>query len=68
VEQVNSSNISAVDYDSETTTLTVVFRSGTTYSYAGVPQDTYEALRNASSPGRYFQTAIKDSYSGVRIG
>jgi hypothetical protein len=68
MEAVSSSNISAIDYDQETLTLTVVFRSGATYSYQGVPEDTYEAFRTASSPGRYFQTAIRDAYTGVRVG
>lgn len=68
MQPLNSSNLSGVDYDKETMTLTIAFRSGATYSYAGVPEEVYENLRTAGSPGGYFNAAIKNSFSGVRVG
>jgi KTSC domain len=68
MDSVNSSNISTIDYDSDSESLTITFRSGASYLYRGVPPEVYEGLKYASSPGRYFQTAIKSAYSGIRIG
>ena len=67
MESVNSSNISTIDYDKDNESLTVTFRSGATYLYRGVPEDVYDGLKYAGSPGRYFQNAIRDVFSGVRI-
>jgi lysyl-tRNA synthetase class 2 len=68
MEALNSSNLSGCDFDKETMTLTISFRSGATYSYAGVPEEVYESLRTAGSPGQYFNAAIKNAYGGVRVG
>jgi hypothetical protein len=67
MESVNSSNISTIDYDSDNDILTITFRSGAGYRYSDVPSYVYEGLKYASSPGRYFQTTIRDAFAGVRI-
>ena len=60
---VASSNIAAVDYDADTLTLTIQFKSGRSYSYAHVPAGEYQNLLNAQSVGRYFAQNIKNVYS-----
>lgn len=58
-----SSNLSACSYDEATKVLQIRFKSGRTYSYRDVPPDVAAGLETASSPGQYFNGAIKDVYS-----
>lgn len=60
--KVNSSVISEVDYDKDTSVLTVIFNSGASYDYNGVPEDVYEDLINAPSVGSYFVRNIRNNY------
>lgn len=41
---VNSSNLSSISYDTEKQTLTVTFKSGSTYEYYKVEQEVYQAI------------------------
>ncbi len=60
---LRSSNLSAVEYDAETQTLEITFRSGSVYTYSGVNEGTYDGLMAAPSPGAYFAQNIKDKFS-----
>ncbi len=67
---LNSSNLGSAEWtpsadNPEFGMLTITFKSGKTYRYAQVPQDTYRSLLEASSAGKYFNEAIKDTYSVV---
>ena len=59
---VESSMIQAVGYDSKTRVLEVVFNSGRTYCYEGVPPKIYKELMAAESKGRYMRSEIIDMY------
>lgn len=59
---LRSSNLESYEYDAETETLTISFKSGSSYQYDGVPQAVVERLASAASPGKYFFAAIRDSY------
>lgn len=59
---LGSSVLSRASYDSDTQTLTITFRKGGSYTYEGVPQDVFEGLRDADSPGQYYSTQIKGVY------
>lgn len=59
---VESSMIHAVGYDSKTRVLEVVFNSGRTYCYEGVPPKVYKELMAAESKGRYMRDVIIDEY------
>lgn len=59
---VDSSMISAVGYDPATQTLEVLFNSGKTYVYSGVPQEIYDELMAADSKGSTMRAAIIDVY------
>lgn len=63
---VPSSNIRSIGYDYELRVLEVEFNNGSTYQYAGVPQNIYEALMNASSHGAFFQDSF--ATSSPRLG
>jgi hypothetical protein len=64
---VESSMIHAVGYDSKTRVLEVVFNSGRTYCYEGVPPKVYKELMAAGSKGRYMRDAIIDEYDCVEL-
>lgn len=59
---VDSTNIEAIGYDEERRELHVQFRSGKTYIYGDVSEDTYRELLNADSKGSYLNREIKSNY------
>ncbi len=59
---VESSMIHAVGYDAKTKTLEVVFNSGLTYCYEGVPRKIYKELMETESKGGYMRDCIIDCY------
>jgi len=61
---LQSSNIAACAYDDATSTLHVRFHSGRTYQLSNVSRETYEGLRDASSPGAYYNSELKGRYPG----
>lgn len=65
--KVNSSNLSAVGYDSKTGILTIEFNNGGLYEYYDVPQNIYDGLMSDSSKGSFFHRFIRDSYRTVKI-
>lgn len=64
---VDSSNIAAVGYDDESSTLQVEFNNGTTYQYFDVPERLFEGLVNADSVGGYLAANIKGSYRFSKV-
>ena len=65
--RVHSSNIHSVGYDPESRLLEIEFVTGGIYQYAGVPEEEWRGLMQASSHGSYFQHNIKDRYAFKRI-
>ena len=65
--KVNSTNLSAVGYDSETNLLTIEFNDGGLYEYYNVPQNIYNELMSAPSKGKFFHRFIRDTYRTVKI-
>ena len=61
-EQVISSNILAIGYDSEQKILGVEFKDRTIYHYFDVPQFEHSKIMNASSKGSYLHSHIKGKY------
>jgi predicted membrane protein len=64
---VDSSMIHAVGYDSKKRVLEVVFNSGQTYCYEGVPPKIYKELMAAESKGRYMRNEIIDVYPYAQL-
>lgn len=60
---LDSSNLNAMRYDTESKLLQVRFNSGRTYAYKDVPQDVADGLASAGSPGRYFNSSIKNTFA-----
>ena len=64
---VESSMIHAVGYDSKKRVLEVVFNSGRTYCYEGVPPKVYKELMAAESKGQYMRSEIIDVYPYAQL-
>lgn len=62
-ENVESSNLASVGYDSDSMTLEVEFNSGSVYQYFDVPEFVYEDLMGSASKGSYFHHNVRNSYS-----
>lgn len=58
-----SSNLSAMRYDEETRLLQIRFLSGRSYDFKDVPADVADGLKQADSPGKYFNSSIKGVYA-----
>jgi hypothetical protein len=57
---VNSSTISAIGYDTFSASLVVVFlKGGSPYTYHSVPEDVFEAFKEAPSKGKFLDQVIK---------
>lgn len=65
---INSSAISGMEYNPATSTLTVHFTGGTTYSYAGVPPSVAAGLQHAPSAGKYFNSMIRPQFGHTQQG
>jgi len=66
---VSSSNVAAVGYESETSTLGVRFLDGSEYHYFGIPQEIFVGLQSASSVGSYLNQYVKKAgYAYSKVG
>jgi lysyl-tRNA synthetase class 2 len=64
---VESSMMSRVEYDEDTSELDITFKSGKTYRYREVPPDVYSDLLDAESKGEFFNENIKDTFDFVEV-
>lgn len=65
---IDSSNIEAVGYDSDSQELHVRFlKSGETYVYYNVDEWVFQDLMRADSKGAYLNTNIKDQYQYSKL-
>jgi hypothetical protein len=60
---LNSTFLREASYDNGTSTLTVVFTDGRTYTYQGVDQSIYQGLINADSSSRFFGSNIRGRFT-----
>lgn len=66
-EQVSSSNIKSIGYESNLKTLEIEFKDGGIYQYFNVRSDIYKKLISAISIGSFFHKYIKDNYGWKKI-
>ena len=66
--QVASSNIASIGYDTTTQTLEVEFQSGWVYQYYGVPEFLHQEIMRAPSKGQFLNQYIKNAYPYSRVG
>lgn len=60
---LSSSWLSSCEYDDETRTLTITTVRGESYDHHNVPEEVYQGLVEAASPGKYWHMEIKDIYT-----
>ncbi len=60
-----SESLLSCDYNEDEKILTITFKRGKTYKYGDVPKPIYEDLKDAESPGKFFQQYIKPVYAVV---
>lgn len=59
---LKSSMLRGCSYDPDKKILDITFVSGRTYTHDNVPEDVYDGLVSAPSPGRYYNEMIKGQY------
>ena len=62
-----STVIRSFDYHQRSHALDVEFVSGRRYRYRGVPPDVAQAMREAFSKGRFFNSRILDHFTCVEL-
>lgn len=62
-----SSVVAAIRYDAPTSTLRVVYVSGSVYDYKKVPEKVYIEMKAASSKGEFLNKQIKPNYKFEKI-
>jgi hypothetical protein len=67
-EVKGSSNIAAMGYDKETSTMRVRFHGGREYDYHGVPLAIFQRVCVSESVGRAFIRDVRKAYDGRRVG
>jgi hypothetical protein len=67
MEEVESSAVTRIGYNSSSRILHVQFQSGRLYQYFDVPPDIYAELRTASSIGSYFNKVVRDNYQAAEV-
>lgn len=65
--EVESSNITKTDYNTESKKLVVDFKNGGQYEYDEVPHEVYTRFRMAESQGSFFSKNIAKSYKYKRL-
>lgn len=56
--RVSGTNIHAVGYEADSSTMQIQFSNGDVYAYQNIEPDTYAAM-TSGDPGRYFASIIK---------
>jgi hypothetical protein len=65
---LDSSFIIKVSWYEDAEVLMVTFNTGSIWTYNEVPFEIYSALVKAHSHGKFFNSNIRNMYSGQRIG
>jgi hypothetical protein len=64
---LTSSTIASAGYDPALATLELEFVSGDVYQYFAVPERLFLALLSSESPGRYFNSHLRDRFPSERV-
>lgn len=66
-ETPHSSNIAAVEHDSDTQQMTVHFKSGASYALSGITLDHARALGESSSPGADYNRNYRKTHAARKL-
>jgi hypothetical protein len=67
LNEIESSNITKTEYDTETKELIIEFKNGLKYEYKDVPHQVYTKFRVAPSQGKFFSSDIAKKYSYKKL-
>lgn len=67
LKPVDSEMLIAAGYDKRSRILEVIFKTGGTYRYKGVPSSEYDRLMSADSIGKYMHRHIIGHYPYERV-
>ena len=62
-----SSVVTAIRYDATSSTLRVIYVSGSVYDYKDVPEKVYKEMKEAFSKGEFLNKHIKPKYEFEKI-
>lgn len=62
-----SSVVAAIRYDINTSTLRIIYVSGSVYDYKDVPEKVYNEMKKAFSKGEFLNKEIKPNYEFEKI-
>jgi hypothetical protein len=61
-QQVTSTQLKEIEYDTETLDLSITFNNDKVYIYSNVPANVFRGLIEADSVVKYFMANIKNNY------
>ncbi len=67
LNEIDSSNLSRTEYDTETKKMVVEFKNGLIYEYNEVPHQIYTQFRMSESQGKFFSSKISKVYKYIRL-
>jgi hypothetical protein len=67
LNEIQSSNITKTEYDTETKKLIVEFKNGLRYEYDEVPHQLYTQFRMSESQGKFFSGKISKSFKYKKL-
>lgn len=67
LNEIQSSNITKTEYDTETKKLIVEFKNGLRYEYDEVPHQLYTQFRMSESQGKFFSGKISKVFKYKKI-
>ena len=67
INEIDSSNLSKTEYDTETKKLLVEFKNGLKYEYYEVPHKLHVLFRMSESQGKFFSLNISKTYKYKKI-
>ena len=62
-EKLDSTAIESTAHDPDTNTAEIYFKSGRKYRVLGITAEQHDALRNADSAGKHFNSQIKGNFT-----
>lgn len=65
--KVSSTNISDINYDPQSETMSITFNNGSAYNYLSVPEGVYMRLMSAPSKGEYFAQYIRGRFATTKV-
>ena len=66
-QDVYSSMVSSISYDTDSSTMVVTFNTGKSYAYANVPEEVAKDAANAASVGEFINAEVKGRFSYRRL-